>query len=591
MKQHKKGLKVRDGLAAGMIVAGLMFSLACTSDDDTNNGNNGSNNGSNNGGNGSNITVSGTIEGETTWKGTVTLKGSVEVTGGTLTIEPGTTIIMCATCTLDIGWNNSATALVAQGTADKPITIKGATAGKGFWGKVLVGSSVASTGMSHVIIDGAGNGEALASLEVSSSIGLTDVVVRNGAAAGVMLYKVKAGGTIAVEQVDGHVGIISDQSVQNMPAFTSTGAGKNSIYIKGNDWSADEIVLKDQGIPYYINDDVDQTNGSVIIEAGTKFEMAAGSSLEFGWNSSATSVQMNGTAEKPISFEGVVDEAGSWDGITIGSKVNSNSKLSHVELTHGGSDDYGALYVGSKVLLEDVTLRKSLSYGLDVSSEGLKAGSARVSAHDTKGYPVRINGGALLDMPADGTFTNNTESYVLVQGNEFNGQQGTLRALEIPYYLSETLQLDKGANWTIEAGSKLVFGPDKFLEVGWNSDVATLKVEGSEGKPVTFESKDGSDTLWGGIHIEGQVTSDSAIRYATIRHTGAEGTPAIRLKKKISIEKSVIEGTKGNGIELLGSTQDDETYLNDLSSNNSFSDIGKKNVCGEAFPGDMFLCD
>lgn len=602
MKQ-RKGMKVRDGLTVGMIVLSLGLSLACFSDSDgEDNNNNGSNNNNNNNGNGNGtIIIEGGVEGEATWRGTVNVKGDVRVRGK-LTIEPGTTIIMCADCVLDIGWAGSAATVLANGTADKPITIRGASAGKGFWGKVIVGREVTTNSvLSHVSIDGAGSAgsQAAAALEVYSGIGLQNIKISNAATAGVDLGAVKPGGTITVDSADGHGAIISDEvALRAMPEFTMGTLGKGSIAITDETWSEGDITLRDYGVPYYIPKEVKTAGASVTLNAGAKFVMGPDSRFEFAWAGNGGTLKIEGTAAKPVVFEGEVKEPGSWQGVWVNRAAATASSIKHLEVHHGGSDDYGALYVVSKIALNDVKIQDAKSWGLEVGDEGLKSGSANVTVIGTQGYPIRMRAEAVLDTPVGGQFRDNTKEMVFVMdfNNCNNSQKGALKNPGIPYLFDAEVRLND-AEWTIEAGTELRVKDEKYMTIGWAGNNGKIVVEGTADKPVIFDSASGEKDSWAGLSFSGSGER-SSLKHTIIRnalsepaHFATQGA-AIIAERVIDIEDCTIQDTGGNGIifsdaDIPGAVD----AMNKIAAGNTFSGIGGKDVCAHNFPGDMFKCD
>jgi hypothetical protein len=596
MKQ-RKGMKVRDGLTVGMIALSLGLSLACFSDNDDDNG---TNNGTNNNNNGP-IIISDRVEGEATWRGTVNVKGDVRVLGK-LTIEPGTTIIMCADCVLEIGPFGSAATVLANGTAEKPITIKGASAGKGFWGNVIVGENVTTNSvLSHVSIDGAGSAgsQAAAALEVYAGIGLQHIKISNAATAGVKLGAIKPGGTITVDSADGHGAIISDEAaLRVLPEFTMGTLGKGSIAITDDRWSDGDITLKDYGVPYYIPKEVKTSGANVTLNAGTKFVMGPDSLFDFAWSGSSGTLKIEGTAAKPVVFEGEVKEPGSWQGIRLNRETATTSSIKHLEVHYGGSDDYGALYVDSKIALNDVRIQNAKSWGLDVGDKGLKSGSANVTVIGTQGYPIRTRAEAVLDTPVGGEFTGNTKQMVFVMdyNNCNNSQRGVLKNPGIPYLFDGEVRLID-AEWTIEAGVELRIRNDKYIYVGWSGNRGTVVAEGTADKPVIFDSVSGERNSWMGLafHDSG---GRSSLKHTIIRNAQSEPIhfarqgAAIVAERVIDIENCTIQDAGGNGIifsdaDMPGAVD----AMNKIAAGNTFLRIGGKNVCAHNFPGDMFKCD
>src|SRR5690606_28373608 len=81
------------------------------------------------------------IRSEVTWSGTVHVTRPVYLmTGGKLTIEPGTKIVMDVDSFLDLGYNGAAVSVFASGTPEKPITICGSEPDAGFWRYITFGN-------------------------------------------------------------------------------------------------------------------------------------------------------------------------------------------------------------------------------------------------------------------------------------------------------------------------------------------------------------------------------------------------------------------------------------------------------------------
>src|SRR5690606_14189482 len=119
-----------------------------------------------------------------------------------------------------------------------------------------------------------------------------------------------------------------------------TGNDTDQVLISGGNYTI-EGTVPNLGVPYRIEGEFQTRDGSSLtVEAGTHFVMAPDSSMVFGWNSGTATVAMEGTEEDPIRFSGVVDDAGSWTGLTVGRNVLSSSAFRWVEFAHAGGDDY-----------------------------------------------------------------------------------------------------------------------------------------------------------------------------------------------------------------------------------------------------------
>lgn len=137
--------------------------------------------------------ISADVRSDDTWSGTVLVKGARTVSGeATLTIEPGTTVLMDTDSSLEIGSNSSAPRIVAAGTEEAPIRFCGRTAETGAYGGVVLRSNVKSDSvLSHVLFaDGGGDGSALV---LEAAIEVRDVQVQNSLGNGVRAADFKRG--------------------------------------------------------------------------------------------------------------------------------------------------------------------------------------------------------------------------------------------------------------------------------------------------------------------------------------------------------------------------------------------------------------
>jgi hypothetical protein len=93
--------------------------------------------------------------------------------------------------------------------------------------------------------------------------------------------------------------------------------GKNERLVLDAGKVSDQVTWHPQTAPVYVKGEVElDTKGVFTIEAGASFVMAEGTKFTFG-PSQNTVPHLAGTPEKPISFKGERDEAGSWDGLTF----------------------------------------------------------------------------------------------------------------------------------------------------------------------------------------------------------------------------------------------------------------------------------
>ncbi|MBM4363844.1 MAG: hypothetical protein FJ104_14280 [Deltaproteobacteria bacterium] len=129
--------------------------------------------------------IGGNITTNTTWSGRVYVTSSVYVRDdATLTIEPGTQILVKTGARIVVSTNSTGSTLSAVGTEAAPISFCGVTATPGAWGGILVDGGLAvGSALEHVLIEDGGGVEA--GLVLRAPLRVNDLQVRNSGTDGV----------------------------------------------------------------------------------------------------------------------------------------------------------------------------------------------------------------------------------------------------------------------------------------------------------------------------------------------------------------------------------------------------------------------
>ncbi|HEY0712817.1 MAG TPA: hypothetical protein VGF45_09105, partial [Polyangia bacterium] len=282
-----------------------------------------------------------------------------------------------------------------------------------------------------------------------------------------------------------------------------------------------------------VNGDVRVAMAKITIEAGTTFLMAADSAIEFGWNSSTVSVFARGTAAAPIRFCGRTPTAGLWNKISIGTKVTSDSVLENVVISGGGQKTGAALEMASPILINNVVVAASGADG--VHATAFKAGSANLSVMGAAKAPVMIRGeAAATAFPVGGGFSGNGNNVVLVDLDDIS-EEITFKNPGIPYLQLKSIRVLEPVKVTFEAGVDYRMAVDTVLEIGWNSNPATIVANGTMAAPVLFGRASPTAGMWKSIIIQRMVKSDSVLNYVTISG-GGNGEPALDIRGAITLK-------------------------------------------------------
>jgi hypothetical protein len=174
---------------------------------------------------------------------------------------------------------------------------------------------------------------------------------------------------------------------------------------------------------------------------------------------------------------------------------------------------------------------------------------------------------AIPTLPLGSDFSNNDDAHVEIAGSSYNAV-GTIPNVGIPYLVRSTITTRTDSEMTIAAGVEFIMAADTILEVGWNSGVATINIEGTEDEPVRFTALDEVPGYWGGIILRGNVTSQSSIDWLEIHHAGGSLDAALVLQEPVEVTNTTISNSGSGGI-----ARDPESG-NDYTESNTFTDNG-----------------
>jgi hypothetical protein len=513
--------------------------------------------------------VNSTISEDTTWSGTVLVQGDVDVVGATLSIAAGTHVIFAADASLEVGWNSSAATLLANGTAAAPVTFCGQTGDAGYWKGLIVGDNVTTNSfLRNVLIADAG-GDAQA-LRLDAAVELSDVQVENSARVGVRASAFgQDSARLSVTDTAGvAVTLTSPAALSPFPLGGEfTGNTDNSIHLDFDSLS-ELTVVHDAGIPYVLESAVDVSEGAELtFEAGVEVRFEADAGLDIGWNSGDVVVHVEGTSEEPVLFRGVTEEAGYWEGISIGNNVRTSSTLSHLVIRHAGGGDAAALRIEAAIHLDEVRLEQN-ARGAWIGAQGLAAAASHLSITSTEGVPLTVQPDALVTLPTLSTFTGNTTDHIAIEAGDFHAV-GSVPNLGVPYRVLGDISTMESSAMTIAAGTSFIMTADSGIEFGWNSGQAEIHAEGTDADPIRFIGLEPSAGYWAGLTVGSGVLSSSKFDYVRIENGGPS---CLTLQQEIDVTHSSFNQCGTFGIRRSAE------YVTDYEATNTFTDMGTSAV-------------
>lgn len=272
-----------------------------------------------------------------------------------LTIEPGVTVQFKQNAGLYLF--NSA-ALIARGTADKPIKLIGSTGLAGEWRGLFLGNNVANE-MTYCTVSGGGsesfNGhDVLANirLENEGKLRISNCTIEKSARDGIYCNGLdfnswKAFNTFSSNTFrdNGRYPISCLASMlQDLDGFgsTYTNNGSNVINVRAGALVGNH-VWKKMPIHYYVENTIavgdNNTAASLTMQPGVYLDFASGAGLTTENYNDLAYINIAGSATEKVTLTSSLAAPGAWKGVCFQSK-NVNNRISHAIISYGGHSAY-----------------------------------------------------------------------------------------------------------------------------------------------------------------------------------------------------------------------------------------------------------
>lgn len=316
--------------------------------------------------------LSGTISTPTTIEEgkTITICGNLLVQSS-LTFSPGVTVLMCEGASITIDVNGSFSSI---GTAQKPITIKGASSAKGYWEQIAIKSNNPTNKIIHTTIKDGGKywyySFASVFVENGAQLTITNSTISNSKEIALFIENSATLTSFSNNTFsnNGTFGLkISASNVQKLDIASNYNLSNGENYIgvidnlinNNHTWIATATpYLLEQGL---------SINGNLTLSPNVNIKVEANKSIDIN---TTGSLNATGTASNPITIEGKVATNGYWYGIYFSSN-NTNNVLSHTTVKDaGGYWYYDHCTIGinnnARLSLDQSTITNSYSWGVIV---------------------------------------------------------------------------------------------------------------------------------------------------------------------------------------------------------------------------------
>ena len=544
-------------------------------------------------------TITENITVNTTWKASDTyiIDGTVAVEGATLTIEPGTTVKFQQGAELDIGYNNSGSVLVANGTATEPITFTSAATNPaaGDWDYIYFGNGASGSSMTYCnVYYGGGYNTYSGMIQLSDChITMDHCNIQYSPNYGVALesnayFTAFTNNNLA--NITNHPIKLDANSAHTIgTGNTITGSSSTKgIYIAGGTFDKANETWLAQTVPYVINGTVyiqNTAGAQLTIEAGATISFTQGSQMEVGYASGTYgTIIANGTSSAPITFTSASPSptAGDWDAIFLEDGTSASTSFDYCVFEYGGG--YNA-YTGivditnANVSINHCLIQHSTTYGITLNDASYFGTFDNNTFSDCVTYPISIYGNYAHTIGANNTF--NTTLGPRVSGDELS-QTGTVtwHKLNMPYYIDGTLyiQSTSGTTLNIEPGTQIKFTQGSQIDVGYaSSTYGKIIAQGTASEPIVFTSgaPSSSNGDWDGIFFEDGTMSGTILDYCEVSYAGGYNAYSGNITfnnsaSNVTVSNSTIAHSLHYGLYIDGGstpTITNITYLDNTSGN------------------------
>lgn len=312
------------------------------------------------------------------------VNSGVKADDGVVLIKPNTTLFFDQNKGMSVQGKGR---LQVEGTASKPVVFTGMVKEAGFWSGIYIDETMnGDNHIEHAVIRGAGSVKhtgwkwSAAAVYVHNgnvNVAFDHVVFENNMGTALLANDGSVDLTISNARFEqnetpmmlggGTIGGLSESLSfkDNENTFVRVHPGESASPSKPTVWPALDI-------PYRVMDAVPLENDVTIAEGAT-FQMEQDSNLDVRESGSLT---VAGSAEHPVTFEGVEDISGLWQGISISSYSGKND-LKYLNISNAG----GRKWTGGDQSRAALIIR-----------DDARAAVNHLTVRDTMGYAITLNG-------------------------------------------------------------------------------------------------------------------------------------------------------------------------------------------------------
>ncbi len=523
----------------------------------------------NGGGNNSGSTVdhNSSITANETWSKDKThvIDGYISITNGTVTIEPGATVVFKSGASINVSTGGG---LIADGTSAK-ITFTGETKQSGFWDYIEFSDDAVNANciMKNCLIEyGGGYSTSGAMLYIENNATVSNCTIRQSLSNGVEIddsaFPTFTGNTVTANAKSPVTA--SFKNAGTIGKGTYTGNGYFYIDLSSGTIAQNATLLK-QDIAYMLNGYNAVKNATLTIEAGTTIQMNSGADLTV---STGGGLIANGVAStNPITFTGAQEQNGYWDYIEFeDDAVNANCQMSNCVIQYGGgySTTGAMVYIDNSPTFNNNTVQNSASYGVKIADKARPTFTGNVIRLNTLS-PVHGDFES-IGYIGQGQYSGNSQDYLDIDSGTLNGN-ATLLKLDVPYRLNGYNLVENGT-LTINPGAVIEMNSGADLTIGTSGGIMA---QGTDNDSITFTGAARQKGYWDYLEIQDDAISANCVLNKCIIEWGggysSSGAMIYLNKSNATLTNSLIQHSESWGIfydngsnpDLTGNVYNDNT--------------------------------
>lgn len=548
------------------------------------------------GGNGVEVIHEGTITEDETWSANDThiVDGSFYISGCTVTIMPGTVIKMSQGANIEVG-NEPNSKLIAQGTADQPITFTSGLSEKnpGDWEYIYFDEGTLSSTILEYCTFEYGGGDDYWNFMMAiddCEITVKNCTFRHSASMGIKTYdlaKFNSFDNNTLESCASYLVSILPNAVHtlsNTSSYTATDFGILVNAYNSSEFNLPNATWYKQDVPYYLNYTLEigaDQGASLTIEEGTTIKMMADTKIEVGYNNQGALIA-EGTSSAPITFTSAATNvaAGDWEYIWFDEYALNTSSLEYCTIEYAGGDDYhnfAVKIVNTEININNCTITNSASSGIELIDGGQFASFSNNTINNCALFVVEIQPNAVHTIGTGNNLTS-AQNGVLISDYDYTlTTEHTWPALTCSYVIVDNIEIGSGdvgggAILRIAPGASFKMKDNGALDIG--SSAATVYFEGTSDNPINFTTGYASPQAgqWEGIFFYDGVLPGSIMDYVNVSYGGGDsyyqGNIVVNTTSNVAITNCDISNSETYGIYSM---YDGEPSNADWQTVNTFS--------------------